>query len=453
MLQTRRDVLKLGLMGAGTLALPRWALASSAASAEPHFFIAVIMDQGADFSYMFDARPLAMTAAGKIQNYLGEDPAPWTGKNGGRTLATKLVKPLEAWRDRFSVINGVLMEPTFDGHMQNMNHLFTGNAFGGDSFIPHLNTLGSAKLPIDAIQNGSIIGTTIANGAGIVPLNGDSTKALLSKLKGSAPSRPTDELIAHIRGRMAAAAGGPGRFSQGAGKMIGGLDNSPLLHERLLKVQLPAESETPVRKYAFLLSELFKAQVAPGALWILPQTYDVHAAQQARGQPKLFGDTCAYIAEIFKALNETQFDSKRSMLDVTTVMVTSEFGRTMRQPGSAIDNTGTDHNQFCNSIMLGGKGIKGGLVVGASDFETLNAPISGAHKAKDPELVRLMPKPFDFASETPRTDLPAQFNVDDYLSIGSVVNTIYSMYGIPAAKYRLTRKDGPIAPTLKTLLA
>ena len=88
---------------------------------------------------MFDARPLAMTAAGKIQNYLGQDPAPWTGKNGLITGATSLVKPLSPFKDRFSVMNGVVMTPSFDGHAQNMNFLFTGDPFGGDSFIPHLN--------------------------------------------------------------------------------------------------------------------------------------------------------------------------------------------------------------------------------------------------------------------------------------------------------------------------
>src|SRR5262249_57483495 len=73
------------------------------------------------------------------QNYLKQEPAPFSGRNGTGTLATSLVKPLLPFRDRFSILNGVYMTPSFDGHLQNMNFLFTGNAFGGDSFIPHLN--------------------------------------------------------------------------------------------------------------------------------------------------------------------------------------------------------------------------------------------------------------------------------------------------------------------------
>ncbi len=96
---------------------------------------------------MFDARPLSMTRAGKIQNYLGEEPGVWTGRNGVTTLATRLVAPLRPFRDRFSVLNGVYMTPSFDGHLQNMNFLFSGSPFGGDSFIPHLNAAETGRGP------------------------------------------------------------------------------------------------------------------------------------------------------------------------------------------------------------------------------------------------------------------------------------------------------------------
>ena len=56
------------------------------------------------------------------------------------------------------------------------------------------------------------------------------------------------------------------------------------------------------------------------------------------------------------------------MFDVTTVMIASEFGRTLRSLDSPIDNTGTNHNQFSNSVLIGGKGIRGGMVIGESRF-------------------------------------------------------------------------------------
>ena len=63
MIPSRRDVLRFGAFGAGTLLLPRWQLprAASPADADPHFFLLVVLNGGADSSYMFDARPLSMT--------------------------------------------------------------------------------------------------------------------------------------------------------------------------------------------------------------------------------------------------------------------------------------------------------------------------------------------------------------------------------------------------------
>jgi len=86
------------------------------------------------------------------------------------------------------------------------------------------------------------------------------------------------------------------------------------------------------------------------------------------------------VAAVFKTLSEKPFDSKRSMLDVTTVMVTSEFGRTMKQIYTDFDNCGTDHNPLPNTILVRDKGIKGGMAVGYSEVDEVGVKLSGAHK-------------------------------------------------------------------------
>ena len=96
---SRRDAIRLGALGAGTLLLPGAGLAAADPDQDPHFFLFVVLEGGADPSYMFDARPLSMTRAGKIQNYLGEEPGVWTGSNGAATLATRLVAPLRTFGD------------------------------------------------------------------------------------------------------------------------------------------------------------------------------------------------------------------------------------------------------------------------------------------------------------------------------------------------------------------
>src|SRR5258705_7381138 len=174
---SRRNFLKISVGVAGTVLLPRTSVLEAGEPREdPHFFLMIVLNGGADSSYMFDARPLSMTAAGKIQNYLGEAPSPWVGRNGTHALASPLTKPLAPFRDRFSVLNGVYMTPSFDGHLQNMNFLFTGNPFGGDSFIPHLNLAETGREPqsLDSVLATDSVVMSVNNHSSVVPLRTSS---------------------------------------------------------------------------------------------------------------------------------------------------------------------------------------------------------------------------------------------------------------------------------------
>ncbi|MGE0616693.1 MAG: DUF1501 domain-containing protein, partial [Bacteriovoracia bacterium] len=141
-----------------------------------------------------------------------------------------------------------------------------------------------------------------------------------------------------------------------------------------------------------------------------------------------------------------------SLLDVTTIMVSSEFGRTMRQEGLAIDKTGTDHNPLTNTILLGGKGIRGGCVFGASDFQTPDEKLSPIHQSFDPQKLKLMGRPFDFTSMSARDDLPKTYKASDYLGMSSVANTVYALFGVPEKYHRLLARNEPPAPILSKLL-
>jgi hypothetical protein len=125
----------------------------------------------------------------------------------------------------------------------------------------------------------------------------------------------------------------------------------------------------------------------------------------------------------------------------------------MRAPNLPIDATGTNHNQYANSILLGGKGVRSGLVIGASDLADLSTPVSKAHLAVDPVLEKTMGKPFDFAAMRSREDLPEAFDVDDYLTIGSVVNTVYSLFAVPREYHRAIGRDKRAAPVMHGLLS
>ena len=453
---SRRNFLTLGGAGAGTLMLP-WArpAAADVVTGEPHYFLFIMLGGGADASYFYDARPLSMTAAGRIQNYVGKEPTLVEGRNGTSCRASRLVQPLSRLRDRFSVLNGVFMTPSFDGHLQNVNFLMTGEPFGGESFVPHLNGPATGRAPalLDAIAPTHQLLSNLTNNANVVSLRPQSIASLAQQLRNVAPVAPGDELMDFVQGRIAANASGSGRLAVGAGKMLSGLAQSGEMHRRLAQLQRPDPAWAVEDQSVSLMAQCFRLGIARSAVYLLPEDFDVHSAELARKQPSMFATAMDRLVTLFDGLIETPYDSKRSLLDVTTVMVASEFSRTLRSPDAPIDNTGTNHNPFCNTVLLAGKGIRPGMVIGASDLADERAVASPAHIALDPRLEKAMGRPFDFKTLQPRNDRPQSFDIRDYLTIGSVVNTVYSMFDVPQERWRSIGRDLPKAPALQGLLS
>src|SRR5262249_55569644 len=116
-----------------TLLFPR-RNSRAAPGARPRFLLHVVAPGGLDPTMMFDAPPLSMTASGQPHTPRGEAPRPGGGANGQRPLTASPTEPLRRLRDRFSIVNGVMMSTSFDGHDQNTNLFLTGNPFGGSSF-------------------------------------------------------------------------------------------------------------------------------------------------------------------------------------------------------------------------------------------------------------------------------------------------------------------------------
>ena len=262
-------------------------------------------------------------------------------------------------------------------------------------------------------------------------------------------------------GRKAAAAkadrgplaGGAGRFATGAGTMHSALAQTGEMHRRLAQLQRPDPAGSAEDQSVSLIAQCFRLGIARSAVYLLPEDFDVHSPELARKQPRMFATAMDRLVALFDGLIETPYDAKRSLLDVTTVMVASEFSRTLRSPDAPIDNTGTNHNSYCNTFLLGGKGVRPGLVVGASDLADEQSVPSPAHLSLDPKLEKAMGRPFDFQKLQPRADNPQVFDIRDYLTVGSVVNTVYSLFGVPQARWRTVGRDLPTAPALQGLLA
>jgi hypothetical protein len=433
-------------------------MAQNGDAKNPHFFLNVVISGGVDVSYLFDARPLRMTDAGKIQNYLYKnagatpvlsDPTPrvMQGTNGRATLRSALTDDLAQFQDRFSVINGILMTTGNDfGHGQNMYQLFTNSTVGArESFMPYIGEV--SGFPLQNIHLGGFEGdgnSAPSNFALAVHFPSPNAIQLGSAFLNQEKLSASGKLLNLVERRLGISAQTrPGLYGQGIKEFHAAHLKTPNLSAAL--EQTSVDEATGSKFHMSLKNALnfFKAGMSSSITLMMDMdpVIDVHSPGNAQDQRNLYTTIIKELTDLFTAMALPYSEEKgQSFLDVTTLMITSEFGRTTRNPSSPIDNTDTDHNPFINSVILAGRGIKTGQIIGASDLEDVDAAgeiinVSGAHLQKDKSLVYTMGKPFDFAMGDAVDSLPEQFRAEDYLTIGSVNNTMMNLFGVPEQRY------------------
>ncbi|MBX9769097.1 MAG: DUF1501 domain-containing protein [Bdellovibrionales bacterium] len=451
---SRRDLLKTGLsLGSGVFLCPGLLGRAYAAKTEdPHFFLLALLPGGFDPTYMFDSRPLDQAQPEGQHNYQTEAATLLTGSNGQSAWMGSASKGLQDLFPYFSIVNGVMMSAQFDGHSQNLNTLLTGNPFGGEFFAPEV----SKRKSVGSLANSYLSGSQFANGGKVVVLGSNAISKVAAHLKTSPEIRDQDPELGFLSERLTELGGGRGLFSKGASAMKAGLESSMALADTLRAI--PEGSVDPNKPFdAFvetLLAFYKKGITGSGVIDIVGTIQiDTHDTGSAKAQPASYRQIADRIRTVIQKLRTTPYDSQRSFYDVTTFMVASEFSRTRRQKDRVIADTGTDHNNISNSILLGGKSIKGGMVLGASDFATLNETVSGAHKTLDPDFLKVMGRPFDFTQMRPRADLPGQFLATDYITTGSVANTIYELFQVEKRKYWSVLRNGQTDPVLSALIS
>jgi hypothetical protein len=177
---------------------------------------------------------------------------------------------------------------------------------------------------------------------------------------------------------------------------------------------------------------------------------DAHDVGTASQQPAFYLTIADRIAKVFNYLSNTRLNEseEESLLSQTTVVVTSEFSRTMRQGGKPISESGTDHNPLNNSVLIGGRGVRGGDIFGESDFAQENEVLSGAHLAVDPYRFRLMARPFNFTDLSPIRTAHDRFDIDAYISFANIGNTLMHAHGVDSSLFWKNDRNGAAASIL-----
>ena len=123
-------------------------------------------------------------------------------------------------------------------------------------------------------------------------------------------------------------------------------------------------NNSPISQSCLLASRLVESGVRFVSL--ASGGWDTHQQNFAKLKDTLLPNLDDALAGLFTAL------AQKGILETTTIFVTGEFGRT---PKINV-NAGRDHHARAMFVLLGGGGIKGGQVVGASDEKAMG-PASG----------------------------------------------------------------------------
>jgi hypothetical protein len=294
-----------------------------------------------------------------------------------------------------------------------------------------------------------------------VKLRAQEAADLQKVLKDSGAEGSPDPFQGFIDSRIESLAQKTGMLSKGADRILKSIPGKNSLRNRIATTNLTLEPNAEFANNLKMIGQYFKQNIAKSA--ILTDTdfdRDTHFVTQAEAQPKTYLNVTTKILHVITFLKETPFDEKLglSLFDVTTLSVGSEFNRTNRQVENKVSSTGTDHNPLSNVLLFAGKGIRGGQVLGSTDLDQIDdkgnyIKVSDAHRGMDPLLIKRMGKPFDFETGRSSDVLPAEYQADHYMTISSVLNTIYTLYGVQEDKFLTNGRNGKRASIVKQLLS
>ncbi len=242
----------------------------------------------------------------------------------------------------FSVINGVFLSQVDNGHDASLAYASTGSTASQAATLPVEVARATREGDFGVLSNLSL-------------QMGDRTTATSSL--DDLRALPARADLSGILETIFAAGGDSGYYSA-VKKVLESRASTQTLIKNLLAFGKPEElTDAQVLASAFMSNISTSAQLDISQLPL--DTHANHAGAHL-AQQTIAWNRVDEVISLFKA---TPYGTGgESLFDRTVVMVVSEFARTPALNGSG----GKDHNPMTNSVLIGGYGVKGGLVVGAS---------------------------------------------------------------------------------------
>ena len=369
---TRRNLLQLGLSSAALLAMPGMRWVAKADPTNPHFLVLLVADGGWDPTQTLDVHdPLDMTDGVDVdvpEVISGLPPSQIATAGGITYMSNPATRPavdtfFQTWGPRTAVVNGLGTRST--SHDQSRQLVMTGyldptradfavmaaHANGTDMPLPHLLLSGQSFGGTYAGLSGRLGGQM---GAAIAYNRVGSSGALAVSALGEAYVQQALEWERLVAAESAATAV--------SGKLAAYQDAN-VRADKLTRLagalNLNQNSGTTL---AASVANAFTSGLTTSVTVNPFGGFDTHGnnTDQNASWQRVF----SYVDALVTGLSTTPGLLAPSLLDETTVVVCSEFGRTPMLNG---DN-GKDHHPF-TSMLLVGKNVKGGTTLGLTDSE------------------------------------------------------------------------------------
>src|SRR5262245_35352143 len=365
---SRRTVLRLGVSAAALLSVP-WSLGRRAeAAGTPHFLVTFFGDGGWDPTQTLDAHDPLDATDGIDVDVPGQPPSALRSVGGLTYVSNPVTRPMidtffDTWASRSAIVNGIGTRST--SHDQSTQLVLTGyldptradfavmaaHHNGADLPLPHLLLSGpSFGGPFAGLSGrvGGQLGSALAYNR--IPSHTDPDGQQLNV------SALGEAYIQQALERE--------RTSAGSGVLTGKFDAFREANRRGDKLVRSASSLPrdvgDGTQLAVSLANAFRAGITTSVTIDTTGGFDTHSDNTQ--QNDRWQDVFTLLNDFLTGLAAQPGLASASLLDETTVVYCSEFGRT---PQLNSDN-GKDHHPW-TSMLLIGKRVRGGTVFGRTD--------------------------------------------------------------------------------------
>jgi hypothetical protein len=381
------------------------------ASPVDQFIVIINMPGGWDTTLSCDAwtSPVRPAEADLFIEYRDDEVTRVAGLALGPAMA-----PLIPFAKEMSIVNGVFLNSSDNGHPA--SHLYV---FSGDPLLKAPSVSIELNRSVRSGPYGVVVNESI-------PLGGRAeTVTTIAELIAI---QNLDNPINRMRAMLAAVQGESDLLT--AARIIAGSDAEYQELVRLIQIEAATGeiSEPGALRAAFL------SGTSSVAHYSLNTGFDTHSdhvgnhlKQQTAGWEK--------VAALFTLFKATPFGSTgESLFDRTTFMISSEFSRTAALNASK----GKDHNPLTNSVVLAGRGVKGGQTIGASKLVTLAESNIG--------LSYQIGLPFDFATQV--ASPPDSPSVTTFITPTSIIRTLAEISAVDWGAFQSVPKATPFLSAL-----